>query len=347
MLKSKNLKPALLIFLMMSAAQVSFSQDTLLLPDNTSLYGKVSSLSKGVLKIETSYSENDFEVEWLEIKEIHTNTRFLIGLTGNVRLTGTLRTTGAGTIIIRSDEEGDRVTSLEEVVYLQSLDNSFWSRLSAGVDVGLNFTKANNLRQFNARSNVSYRGDRWSISGKYDGLNSSQDSTESIKRRDYGATFQYFPKKKWYIYANMNWFSNTEQAIELRYSAKIGAGRNLIQNNRATWGFLLGLQPLNEQFSDGTTPDNQSTELFLGSEWNLFDTGDLSFLGSIFAYPSLTEEDDITGERRFRTDFTFDIKYNLPYDLYIKTGLTLNYDNEAVAGNDTDYVWNLGFGWEL
>lgn len=323
------------------------AQDTLRLPDESYLYGEVKGLSKGVLKFETAYSDSDFQIEWLEIKEIHTNTRFLIGLSGNVRVTGTLRTTEAGTIIIRTDETGDRVSSLEEIVFLQSLDNTFWSRLNASVDFGLNFTRANNLRQFNARSNVGYRGDRWSISGKYDALNSIQDNVDDIVRRDYGATFQYFPKRKWYLYANMNWFSNTEQAIELRYSAKVGAGRSLIENNKATWGVIVGFQPLNEKFSDNVTEDNSSTELFIGTQWNLFDTGDLSFQGSVFAYPSLTEEDAITGEQRFRTDLIFDIKYDLPLDFYIKTGLTLNYDNQAVAGNDTDYVWNIGFGWEL
>lgn len=323
------------------------AQDTLLLPDNTYLYGEVSSLSKGVLKMETSYSDEDFEIEWLKVKAINTTSRFLIGLTGNERVTGTLWTTPAGTIIIRTDKTGDRVSSLEEIVFLTELDNSFWSRMSASVDLGLTFTRANNLRQFNARSNVGYRADRWSLSGKYDALNSRQDGVDEIERRDYGATFQYYPRKKWYLYANMSWFSNTEQAIELRYSAKIGAGRSIIENNKATWGILIGVQPLNERFNDGVTPENQSTEAFIGTQWNLFDTGDLSFLGSLFAYPSLTQEDALTGESRFRTDFTFDVKYDLPYDFYIKTGLTLNYDNQAVTGNDTDYVWNLGFGWEL
>jgi len=326
---------------------MAISQDTLLLPDNTYLFGEVKGLSKGVLKIETTYSENDFEVEWLEIKEIQTTSRFLIGLTGNVRVTGTLRTTQAGTIIIRTEETGDRVSSLDEIVFLQELDNAFWSRLSASVDFGINFTRANNLQQFNARSNVGYRANRWTLSGKYDAINSTQDGAGDIQRRDYGATFQYYPKKKWYLYANMSWFSNTEQAIKMRYSAKIGAGRNIIENNQASWGIIVGVQPLTERFSDGVTDDNASTELFLGTQWNLFDTGDFSFLGSIFAYPSLTEEDAITGQQRFRTDLTFDIKYDLPYDFYIKTGLTLNYDNQAVAGDNTDYVWNFGFGWSL
>jgi len=340
-------KSSLSLIIFLSLFEVAYAQDTLLLPDDTFLYGEIKGLSKGVLKIETSFSENDFEVEWLKIKKINTSSRFLIGLSENVRVTGTLRTTEAGTIIIRTDETGDRVSSLEEIVFLTGLDNSFWSRMNASVDFGINFTKANNLRQLNTRSNIGYRADRWNLAGKFDALRSTQDEADDIERQDYGATFQYFPKRKWYIYANLNWFSNTEQAIRLRFSAKLGAGRSIIENNRATWGVLIGLQPLNEEFSDGITPSNESTEFFLGTQWNLFDTGDLSFQGSVFAYPSLTEQDDLTGKNRFRTDVTFDIKYDLPLDFYLRTGITLNYDNQAVTGSNTDYVWNFGFGWEL
>jgi hypothetical protein len=45
---------------------------------------------------------------------------------------------------------------------------------------------------------------------------------------------------------------------------------------------------------------------------------------------------------------SLDIKYDLPLDFYIRNGLSLNFDNQpAVLGNELDYVWNLGFGWEL
>jgi hypothetical protein len=74
----------------------------------------------------------------------------------------------------------------------------------------------------------------------------------------------------------------------------------------------------------------------------MFDVGDLDLLSSFYIFPSLTE----TG--RLRYDFRIDSKYDLPYDFYIKLGLTLNYDNRpAVEGNETDYVFGFTVGWEL
>jgi len=47
-------------------------------------------------------------------------------------------------------------------------------------------------------------------------------------------------------------------------------------------------------------------------------------------------------------DFSLDTKYDLPLDLYIKLGLTFNYDNQpAIAGNDFDYVLIFSIGWEF
>jgi hypothetical protein len=337
------------IFLSVTLLFLSLSltaQDTLFLPDNTTVYGEIKGMSSGTLTIETSYSENDFNIEWLDIQGLSTSSRFLVTLTGNERVTGYLRSTSSGTIIIRT-EEGDVASSFEEIVELQGLDNSFWSRVDATIDAGFSFTQANNLQQRNIRSNVGYRADRWNTTLKYDGLKSSQDSVADIQRRETGVTFQYYPERKWFVYGNLTWFSNTEQAIDQRFSAKIGVGRSIIQNNRARWGVLIGVQPLSEKFSN-EVPDTSSSEAFLGTEWNLFDTGDLSFYGNIFAYPSMTQKDPVTDQRRFRTDITFDVKYDLPLDFYVRTGLTLNYDNQpAVEGATTDYVWTFGFGWEL
>lgn len=303
--------------------------------------GEIKSMSEGVLKIETAYSDKDFEVEWINIDSISTTTRFLVTLTGNQRHTGKIRTTGTGgRAEIRKLIGANIPTNLLRIVALENLKNDFWGRVEASIDLGLNITKANNLRQFNANTILGYKADRWSLRGTFNALSSQQSNTDDIERSDYGITFTYYPQRKWYTYSNLTWFSNTEQALKLRFSARLGIGRALIQNNKVKWGLVAGVAPLRETFTNNT-PERNSTEAFLGSDWNLFDTGDLKFNGSVFAYPSLTERE------RFRTDVTFNIKYDLPLDFYIKTSATLNYDNKAAEGSQTDYVWTFGIGWEL
>jgi len=101
----------------------------------------------------------------------------------------------------------------------------------------------------------------------------------------------------------------------------------------------------NENFTE--TPgiqssDRESYEAVLGTEVNLYDVGDLNFFTNFTWYPSFTEDG------RNRIDYRLDISYDLPYDFYIKTGLTLNYDSRPTAGaSETDYVVVTGFGWSF
>jgi len=327
-------------FLVLSSSL--FGQDTLWLPGKNFIVGEVKKMEQGVLTIETPYSDDDLTIEWLKIDSIKTHTRFLVTLSGNERHTGRVVSTGPkGKAKIEKVLGADIEVLLDNIVTLDGLEDDFWGRVEASLDVSIQQTKANNLIQFNASSVLGYKADRWNVRATYTGLTSSQDSISDVDRRDYGVTFSYYPRRKWYIYSNITWFSNTEQAIDLRFSARLGLGRSIIQNNHVFWGLASGVAPVREQFSN-ETPDSQSTEWFIGTTWDLFDTGDLKFDGSSFAYPSLTES------RRFRLDFTSNVKYDLPYDFYIKLSGTFNYDNQpAVEGNKLDFVWSVGFGWEL
>ena len=329
-----------------AAAQI----DTLVMPGNNLIVGEVKGMQYGVITIETDYSDDDFTIEWLDVVAIRTQTRFLISLSNGERLNGTVSSYGSehGVKIHESDGTELADIALEDIVFLNGVESDFWGRMSASIDFGINLTKANNFKQYNARSNVGYRADRWSAGLSYDLLRSSQDETDPIRRQEFGSTFQYYLEQKWYIAGNLNLLSNTEQALDLRRSLKFGGGRSIIKNNKAEWGAIVGIAFLNEEFDNSSLTEpvdpnpRASTEAFIGTNANLFDTGDLSLTSSLYMYPSLTESG------RFRTDFSLDVKYDLPLDFYIKTGLTYNYDNQpAEAGNESDYVMSIGFGWEL
>jgi hypothetical protein len=89
------------------------------------------------------------------------------------------------------------------------------------------------------------------------------------------------------------------------------------------------------------TGERQSWEGYLGTDFNIFDLGDLGLLFSLMAYPSFTEAG------RWRSDLKFDVKYDLPLDFFIKTGVSFNYDNKPAGdASPSDYVFNISFGWE-
>ncbi len=319
----------------------SAQTDTLVFINEDFIVGEIKSMERNVLKIETDYSDDDFTIEWDGIKEIHTKTKFLITLTDGRRYNGILRSDGDGEVTILTDSGGIVIVDQEEIVAFTDIDEGFWNRIYASIDFGLDITRANNLRQFSMRSNLGYIARRWQLDGSYNNLFTRQDEIEDTRRSDGSVTFKYFLPRDWYPLASAEFLSNTEQQIRLRTTVKTGFGKYLVHTNQSYWGFSIGANYNNEDFEPDTLADRSSWEGFMGTELNLFNTGDLSLLTSIVAYPGITEQG------RWRSDFKFDMKYDLPLDFYIRLGVTINYDNQPAEGSpNTDYVFKSGFGWE-
>lgn len=330
------------ILTLISCYSTSWAQkDSLIMTNQNFLVGEIKSLDRSVLTIETEYSDDDFTIEWEGVKEIYTESYFLITLSDGNRYNGYLKSTASGKITILTDDGSTIEVSPEDIVILDDIDQGFWSQLYASIDIGLDITRANNFRQLSMRSNIGYIAKRWQLDGSYNTYFSRQDELEDTKRTDGGATFKYFLPHDWYPLVSNDFLSNTEQQLQLRTTGKMGLGKYIIHTNSIYWGFSGGVNYNNENYSVDSLPDRSSWEGFLGTELNMFNTGDLSLMTQVIAYPSITESG------RWRSDFKFDAKYDLPLDFYIKLGFTLNYDNQPAPGSpETDYIFHTGFGWE-
>lgn len=332
----------LISFLLISGLyQVNAQVDSLILVNNNVIIGELKEMVRGVVTMETDYSDDDFKIEWAGINEIYTESYYLITTTKGMRYNGRIRSIGVGKVVIVTDARERIELAMQDLVDMQSVSKNFWSRVYASIDLGYNVTKANNLSQATLGSYLSYTANKWSGSVKFDGLSSTQDEADPIKRWDGNITYRYFLPKDWYLITQLMFLSNTEQKLDLRTSGKLGAGNLLIHTNRSYWGLVGGLSFNNEKYSTENSND-QSLEGFAMTELNLYDIGDLDLKTNLTAYPSITDGG------RWRVDFTFDTKYDLPLDFYVKLGFTLNYDNRPVEGaTSSDYVLNAGFGWEL
>jgi len=314
--------------------------DSLILKNGDVIAGELKSMDKGVVTIETDYSDKDFKIEWGGIAEIHTESFFLVTLSDGRRYNGTLESPSPGRATINIDEGGTTDVNLMDVVFLKSIDAGFWSRLYAAIDVGFELKRANNQRNFSVNGKIGYLAERWSLDASYNTVFTKQDSIADTRRTDGNITYRYFLPKDWFLVGDVAFFSSSEQKIDLRTNGKLGLGKFMIHTNRTYWAFQGGASFMNETFSD-ETPDRQSIEGFLGTELNMFDIGDLRLLTNATVFPSITESG------RWRIDFNFSMKYDLPLDFYIKLNFEGNYDNQPVEGaSDTDYVLTTGFGWE-
>jgi len=321
---------------------VTAQTDSLFLNNGNVLVGELKEMSRNVATIETPYStsDNDFKVDWEEVRMVRTTSNYLVQLTHGERFTAHLHSTDTAYVQLVTAIDTVLINRTD-IVYLKSVKPDFWSRASASVDLGYNYAKANNLQQFSLRSNLGYQTDRWSTSATLNKVRSTQDDVEPTDRSELSANFRWALPKNFYAAIDVDLLSNTEQLLTLRSSYQPTMGYYITRTNHFYLLGALGAAYTHEDYSTDA-PTRNSTEGVIGVELNLFDIGDLSLLLSSKVFPSFTEQG------RVRSDDSFDAKYDLPLNLYIRAGFTLNYDNRPVEGaEETDYVVQTALGWEL
>lgn len=329
-----------LTFFVLLGVKLSAQIDSVCFNTGEYVLGEAKSMQKGILKVETEYSDSDFAIEWKKVSGIFTESQYLINLSNGDKYFGKLQSNSETTILITTTENDSILVENIDIVYLNAYDDKFLDRVSASISLGFDMAQAKNLRQLSTRSSLGYKADKWNASASFYYLTSQQDLTEDIKRTESDASFNYLLPFKLYGIASLSYLSNTEQSIDNRINAQLGVGRYFVQSNSLDWGLKLGFNRNIERYTNDTE-DRESWEGYFGTDLNIFDIGDLDLLLSFMAYPSITEAG------RWRSDSRFDIKYELPLDFFIKMGVSFNYDNQPAEGaSETDYVFNISFGWE-
>ena len=332
----RNLVTVLLFTSQLLTAQV----DSIMFRSGDFIIGEIKSMDKGVLVVETKYSDSNFKIEWDKVTGIHSRSQFLIHLTDGRKFQGRLLSLSDSTGQIQTINVEPVVCNKMEIVYLNAYDDKFKDRFSASIDLGFDMAKARALRTLTTRVSLGYYVEKWTLDATFNTLISTQDSLDKIQRLEADLSYRYLLPRRWYAITTVSGLTNTEQKLDLRMNAQLGFGRFMVRTNTMYWGAKLGFNRNIERYSN-ETEDRESWEGHFGTEVSLFNTGDLDLLFGVIAYMGLTEKG------RWRSDTKLDIKYDLPLNLYIKMGLSFNFDNQPAEGaSKIDYVFQTGFGWE-
>jgi len=330
-----------LLCLLFYSGQLAAQHDTLWVKNGNVLYGEIKSLNSGVLTMETPYSDDDFTIDYDDVTKLVIERRCIIVLVGGERLFGFLRSEEDKKVTIYSTEGTREGLDLDDVTTIEVIKKKLIKRISGYIDIGFNLTKSNNQRQLNMDGGISYKGFKWIMNAKISSLFANQDNVELTERTSIDAEVNRLVSDKWYILASGSYLSNTEQDLQGRYSGKLGVGRFLSITDKLLWGIGTGLNFNIENYNDSSL-NKESTELFISSRFNMFDFKDLSLDTNVDFYPSISERG------RIRVDYNLNVKYDLPYDFYVKTSFQFNYDNQPPeTASKFDYILTSGFGWSF
>ena len=333
-------KHIVVIFLLICSISIS-QNDTIRLINNDFLVGEIKSISRGVLTMETVYSDEDFKIEFNKLEGIIINRKCILTLTNDRIFYGKIRSETPRELTIFSKDGSSQRFHLNELIQLVEVSDVFWKRFKGGLDLGFNLTKANSNIQFTVAGNLDFTSEKWRISSNMNLLNASQDSVVDIKRTNAMLETIRILSNKWFLLADVSFLSNTEQALTGRFSPSLGLGRFIKSTNKLYFGVNIGATYNIENYEDKTLNKN-SSEAFIGSSFNMYDFKDFELNTGFKFYVGISEKG------RIRTDYSINIKYNLPWDFYIKGEFTINYDNQpAVIGTDLDYIFSSGFGYKF
>jgi len=316
-------------------------KDTLTLLNNDVLVGTIEKMDRSILTFSTSYDDSDFKIKWAKVKSIASQRQFIISVTDGQRHTSSINSVaGKEKIVEVNMDDGRKEYSLADIVFIEPIGKSFFSRLTVDIDLGINITKANNFRQLTSNVSATYLAYKWRGKGLYKTVLSRQDGAADINRMDAEIGAEYYLPHDWFVQGKAIYLSNDEQLLQLRSTYQAGAGYYFIRNNTMFFSANGGLAYSTENFTNDT-PDRNSTEGYVALGFTKYAIGDLSVGTTAALYPSFSQSG------RYRVDFNFDMKYDLPLDFYIRLGLSYNYDSQPVQdAADSDYVFTTSFGWE-
>lgn len=337
-----NKYPYFILILLISS--FTFAQnDTIKLNNGDVIVGRVKSMDKSILTFATKYSDDDFTIYWLNVIEFNSPRNFIIAFNDGERINTKIHMNPDNPKEIKILKNNQVIhEKLSEIVLIDRFDHNFFSRLHASIDFGVSLKKDQNYKEMTGNLILNYPTQHWKYSLSASTSYSKQDSTSNISRNEIDATVVRFFKKDWFAAVSVNLLSSSVQNLKLRITENLGGGYFFINSNQYALGAGAGLAFNSESYTDNLNPKKNSLESFLKVQFFIYDIGNkVSLNASVMGSPSITEK------RRFRLDSNFYIKYQITSDLYIKTSLTYNFDNQPAEGaSRDDYVLQPSFGWD-
>lgn len=97
--------------------------DTIVVSNGDMLVGDMKSMSRGVVTVETIYSDSDFKIEWGKVTKVNSKGAFIVSLESGERMITTIRTRPSDSstvVLIKDGKEID--VAIADIVFIKGVD---------------------------------------------------------------------------------------------------------------------------------------------------------------------------------------------------------------------------------
>ena len=318
--------------------------DTLFHTNGNILTGEVKKFTKGLLYFKMD-GMGTIKVENEEIKSLISNKFLRILTKYNKVYYGDIDSSSNwGKVEVGLLDERD-VIKVNDIIEIFPINNTFWLRLNGRMDLGADYSKANNMLRINGSGQVNYQKQKWGWQFKYNNHDSWQqaDSLLHTAKTDFILSTEYLLSPKWRVTGTAGRSSNTELGLQARWYTALSLRNYLVQTNRATLDYTVGLSASLEKSTTGTLQNNY--ELVFGTDMDIFKykSPDISITFFAQVLPNLKTKG------RWRFDSGFDARIEIFSDFYLSGKIYYQYDSMPIGedGKTNDYSFATGVGYSF
>jgi hypothetical protein len=306
------------------------------------LTGEVRGLARGRLEFNTD-ATGTIQIEWDDVAGIESNQLLQVETVRGERPLGQVVLSSDGTLQLANDTVGTpRLFQLPDVVRISPIEQGvLLDRLDGYVTAGYDYTKANELQQFNFTGGLDTRSATrmWSLEGS--STMTSQEGTDDSNRFDVTAAYRHFLPQRRFVQGFGGFAGNDELGLDLRSTVGAAYGSYVQQTNQREWAVYGGLAFTEENF---TGEEQQSSlEGVLGTQYSFFryDSPEAALDLTLNVLPSLTDFGRVRSEGRLRS------RYEIVSDLFFEVSLYGSFDSDpgesAESNSDYGLVTSLGY----
>jgi hypothetical protein len=326
--------------------------DIVVLDNGDELTCEIRELTRGILKVKTSYFVNTVSIEWNHVERVVSTQFFEVEMEDGTRHYGGIAAVPDEDTMVVMTGLGATPVDHDALVRIAQIEERITDRIKASVDLGFNAFKANEEKNLNIRASFSYRTKKKRFSADLNSDVSTRNDAEATRHNKLNFNYSRFLGRRWFWFTRPGFERNDETDLEQRLSLDTGAGRWVLQTNHSLLSAHGGLSVNRERYLEEVVPEPQESgssstsdtnlEALLGLQYELFTFGnrDTDLTIKLDTYPNLTTSG------RVRLVFGSTLRHEVVNDLYVSLNLDATYDNKPpteAEGSDWSLVSGVGY----
>ena len=337
-----RLRLATVIFVLACVPRLAEANTGVVIFDNGDrLTGEIKSLKRGLLRFKTD-AAGTINIEWDNVAYLSSEQNIQVETEEGLRFLGHLSRSDEEYQVTVETEAGPFSIGAVRVVNMHPIKETISGRADGEVYAGYDFTKATEVKQFNAGFDLDYRTELRNFSLSGDATTSDSRGVDSSQRIDLLFDYTRFRRDRWINTVLLRANRNDQLGVDLRSSIGVGGGRILRQTNSTVFVLEGGLAYSAENVAGGGE-SVRTWESYGRVRWDWFryDLPELDLSTQLLLIPSLSEHG------RYRTDLDITFRWELIDDLFWRLNFYHSFDSQPSdpAASDSDYGINTTIAW--